>query len=120
LSYENEQYKHMKAVMPKLGQTIETPAGSGQVIALQLMKETVTVRLESDGLEMIFRGEELGLSKPAPSPAQDVETLGRGESEAAEDVEADETVAVTGPAPSRRRRRRRGGRRGSSSADGAS
>jgi cell fate regulator YaaT (PSP1 superfamily) len=27
LSYENDQYRQMKAVMPKLGQTIETPGG---------------------------------------------------------------------------------------------
>ena len=51
LSYENEQYRQMKAVMPKLGQEIETPAGVGQVISMQLLKELVTVRLEDEHAE---------------------------------------------------------------------
>jgi len=46
LSYENDQYRQMKAVMPKLGQAIETPGGMGQVISMQLLKELVTVRLD--------------------------------------------------------------------------
>ena len=40
LSYENEQYRQMKAVMPKLGQSIETPGGMGQVVSMQLLKNS--------------------------------------------------------------------------------
>ena len=50
LSYENDQYRQMKAVMPKLGQEIETPGGMGQVISMQLLKELVTVRLEEENV----------------------------------------------------------------------
>src|SRR5215216_2718074 len=61
LSYENEQYKQMKAFMPRLGQAIETPGGMGQVVSMQLLKELVTVRLEADDVEVTFRCNELGL-----------------------------------------------------------
>ena len=56
LSYENEQYKQMKAVLPRLGQTIETPQGPGLVVSLQVLKELVTVRLAAAGAnqDMVF------------------------------------------------------------------
>ena len=71
LSYENEQYKQMKAVLPRLGQTIETPQGPGLVVSLQVLKELVTVRLSSAGAnqEMVFSSADLGFGK-APAPAQ--------------------------------------------------
>ena len=117
LSYENDQYRQMKAVMPKLGQTIETPGGMGQVISMQLLKELVTVRLEEDNAEATFRSEELGLGgarhqvsvvpeapKPLPvAPAEDMADV------VAAAVAEDPVVAA-----GRRRRRRRGGRRPSS------
>jgi cell fate regulator YaaT (PSP1 superfamily) len=111
LSYENEQYRRMKAVMPKLGQTIETPNGTGQVISMQLLKELVTVRLP-DATEATFRSDELGLeARLASSP---VETSARVESEksAAEVVveSADGPTNDEPPGPARRRRRRRQGR----------
>jgi cell fate regulator YaaT (PSP1 superfamily) len=116
LSYENEQYRQMKAVMPKLGQAIETPAGGGQVVSMHLLKELVTVRLEENGSEVTFRSEELGLGSrgaaagPATTPpAVEPDTSPPG----------DETDAIAGgsgapepPTPGRRRRRRRPGRRG--------
>jgi cell fate regulator YaaT (PSP1 superfamily) len=113
LSYENDQYRQMKAVMPKLGQTIETPGGMGQVVSMQLLKELVTVRLEPDNVEATFRSEELGLSgarqqasmipeagRPIPgAPVEDVADL------VAPTADEESVAAV------RRRRRRRGGRR---------
>jgi cell fate regulator YaaT (PSP1 superfamily) len=112
LSYENEQYRRMKAVMPKLGQAIETPQGTGHVIAMQLLKELVTVRLQDD-TEATFRSDELGLeSRMAIAP---IETSPRLESHSG-DLEAAagsaETAAAEPPGPGRRRRRRRQGRGG--------
>ena len=117
LSYENDQYRQMKAVMPKLGQTIETPGGMGQVVSMQLLKELVTVRLEGDDVEATFRSDELGLggvrqqaivtpeaAKPIPvTPEEDAADLVAPTAE-------EEPVAAAG----RRRRRRRGGRRSNS------
>jgi cell fate regulator YaaT (PSP1 superfamily) len=116
LSYENEQYKQMKAILPRLGQTVETPAGAAQVVGLQLLKELVTVRTP-DGVEAVFSSAELGLRAPAAEvaapPAPVVRTLETTlETAAAEpqpepEAPADEAT----PAASRRRRRRRGARR---------
>ncbi|MDQ3044690.1 MAG: hypothetical protein M3R06_05995, partial [Chloroflexota bacterium] len=63
LSYENEQYKQMKAVLPRLGQNVETTSGPGMVISLQVLKELVTVRLASDNSEVVVAAAELGLAK---------------------------------------------------------
>ena len=112
LSYENDPYRQMKAVMPKLGQAIETPGGVGQVISMQLLKELVTVRLEEENVEVTFRCEELGLGaakprdtvipEPPPTPRMS-------------EVEVPNLVAAIaedepGTTAGRRRRRRRSGR----------
>lgn len=54
LSYENEQYIEMRSVLPRLGQEVETAQGRGHVSVLHLLKEMVTVRLET--------GEDVQLS----------------------------------------------------------
>ncbi|MCA9864692.1 MAG: hypothetical protein KC432_16775 [Thermomicrobiales bacterium] len=119
LSYENEQYRQMKAMMPRLGQSIETPGGSGVVISLHLLKELVTVRLDDDAGEATFRSDELGLqappaAAPAPRPAPAVVERPAPSSEA-EVLEAIVPASPGEPAPARRRRRRRGSKRGSGS-----
>ena len=121
LSYENDQYRQMKAVMPKLGQTIETPGGMGQVVSMQLLKELVTVRLEPDNIEATFRSDELGLGaaraqanviEASPPISVDPEPVAPGPDDsglvAPPEIEDSPVVA------NRRRRRRRNGRRGTS------
>ena len=113
LSYENDQYRQMKAVMPKLGQGIDTPGGMGRVVSMQILKELVTVRLENDDTEVTFRCDELGLAavvhqpsvvqeaeKPVPVPPDNdhVDLVPPA---------ADEELL---PAAGQRRRRRRGRR----------
>lgn len=118
LSYENEQYKQMKAIMPRLGQTIETPAGPGLVVSLQLMKELITVRLEADTSEVVFSSSDLGLREPEPVPAPPAPRITPVSSVADEaaDVEGDPPeLAAAAPddhGHRRRRRRRGGGKRG--------
>jgi len=112
LSYENDQYRQMKAVMPKLGQAIETPGGIGQVVSMQLLKELVTVRLQEENVEATFRCDELGLGaarpresaiqeEPAPVPDTPDDNVVNLVTLTAED----EPVEAAG-----RRRRRRSGR----------
>jgi cell fate regulator YaaT (PSP1 superfamily) len=48
LGYENEQYRSMKAKMPKAGQKVATPMGIASVVGNNPLKETVTVTLESE------------------------------------------------------------------------
>lgn len=117
LSYENEQYRQMKAVMPKLGQILETPKGAGQVISLHLLKELVTVRLEQDSSEVMFACSDLGLGAnrgPAQDPSLPTSSGPTGESDP--EVSSDAAVSVEQTIGSaRKRRRRRGSRRGGSS-----
>jgi cell fate regulator YaaT (PSP1 superfamily) len=47
LSYENEQYQESRQRLPRLGQDVMTESGPGHVHALQILKETVTIRLDS-------------------------------------------------------------------------
>jgi len=48
LVYESEQYREMKAKMPKEGQRVSTPMGEARVIGSNPLKETVLVELESE------------------------------------------------------------------------
>ena len=72
LSYENEQYRQMKAVMPRLGQQIETPNGPGMVVSMQVIKELVTVRLAETHTDATFPAAELGLGGRVQGPAMQV------------------------------------------------
>jgi len=121
LSYENEQYKQMKATMPRLGQPIETPAGPGMVVAMQILKDLVTVRLAADNTDHHFTAADLGLRREEPkaTPPKPVVPLivdnASDEPNRDEDEETTEAVAGAEPASSvlrKRRRRGRGGRRG--------
>jgi cell fate regulator YaaT (PSP1 superfamily) len=118
LSYENEQYRQMKSMMPRLGQPIDTPGGPGVVISLHLLKELVTVRLDEEAGEATFRSDELGLQAPqmvAPAPRPEPVTVVE-QPVLVPEAEAEEAVAAVAPdepAPAKRRRRRRGSKRGS-------
>jgi cell fate regulator YaaT (PSP1 superfamily) len=114
LSYENDQYRQMKAVMPKLGQAIETPGGMGQVVSMQLLKELVTVRLDGENVEATFRCDELGLGTARPKDIMVPEAPARLPVTSEDDL-ADLVAPTAENAPEtatgRRRRRRRSGRR---------
>jgi cell fate regulator YaaT (PSP1 superfamily) len=47
LTYERGQYHDMKEKMPGKGQQVSTPSGDGRVVALNVIKETVSVELGS-------------------------------------------------------------------------
>lgn len=74
LSYENEQYRQQKAVMPRLGQIVETPVGEGMVMSMQILRELVTVKFNSDMPDQSFSLSELGMraaeppARPTPRP----------------------------------------------------
>lgn len=61
LSYENEQYRQAKRILPRLGNTVTTDDGEGTVISLQVLKELVTIRFEdSNEVKTIPAAEVLG------------------------------------------------------------
>ena len=47
LSYEQEQYLEIKSELPARGAWVQTPEGPGEVIAVNVVRETVTVELSS-------------------------------------------------------------------------
>jgi cell fate regulator YaaT (PSP1 superfamily) len=117
LSYENEQYRQMKAVMPRLGQAINSPAGPGMVVSMQILKELVTIRLDSDHTDHVFSSVDLGFKKPEPvaAPVQMKDAAPpRPVQSTSDQVTGDAPIegddASNGEAPRRRRRRGRGNR----------
>ena len=119
LSYENEQYKQMKSVLPRLGQAIQSPAGDSIVVSVQVLKELVTVRLMENNTEVVFASAELGfgngsVDRPAPRLSEMAEVVAvaaevtsPGEATEATENTPMETNAV---AATGRRHRRRGRR----------
>lgn len=61
LSYENEQYRSAKRILPRLGNAVSTQEGTGTVISLQVLKELVSVRMhDSNEVKTIPASEVLG------------------------------------------------------------
>jgi len=46
LTFENDTYKKLKRKMPKLGKKITIEEGRGKVVRQNVLKESITVRLE--------------------------------------------------------------------------
>jgi cell fate regulator YaaT (PSP1 superfamily) len=60
LAYENDFYAEVKKRMPRRGSEVETPQGIGRVVAQNVLRESVDVRLEGDVLAT-FELSELGM-----------------------------------------------------------
>ncbi|MFQ3630151.1 stage 0 sporulation family protein [Roseiflexus sp.] len=54
LSYEHEQYVTVKSRMPRKGTWVQTPDGPGEVVGVNVLRETVIVALASTGLQEEF------------------------------------------------------------------
>ena len=59
LSYEHEGYKEMRRSLPKIGQRCSTPTGEGKVVALNVLRRQVTIRVGNERIEV--GPAELGL-----------------------------------------------------------
>ncbi len=51
LSYEQEQYLEIKAELPTRGEYVQTPDGPGMVVAVNTIRETVTVDVEGNYMD---------------------------------------------------------------------
>ncbi len=49
LAYENEYYAGVFKTMPKIGATVETNEGRGNVVSTNMLKQEVRVKIEKDG-----------------------------------------------------------------------
>ncbi|HPS82359.1 MAG TPA: stage 0 sporulation family protein, partial [Candidatus Limiplasma sp.] len=80
LKYEEDNYEQTRKNMPKIGKDVETPDGFGTVIDLNVLKETVLVRVrKGDSSELKtypvadirwFRPPVAATPKPAPDAAR--------------------------------------------------
>jgi cell fate regulator YaaT (PSP1 superfamily) len=78
LAYEAAQYHEAKALLPRRGLTVNTPAGTGIVIGGNPLKETVLVELESKAeaefplaqIQVKTQVPPAPIEKPAPPEAQ--------------------------------------------------
>ncbi len=50
LGYENKAYCEMRQGLPKAGERVATPQGEGRVVAINILKQIVTVEVEEKGL----------------------------------------------------------------------
>lgn len=50
LSYEVEQYRQIKEQLPKVGQEVHTPSGMARVVGVNVLRESIMARLESEAV----------------------------------------------------------------------
>lgn len=62
LSYEDDFYRESKEVYPDLGETVRTKDGQGQVVAIDVIAETVKVSLEQGHAALTYGVEEVHLN----------------------------------------------------------
>ncbi len=73
LKFEQDHYESTRKRMPKIGKEVETPEGYGTVMDVNVLKETLTVRIfKGDSSEFkTFALEEVKWQKPAAQPTAD-------------------------------------------------
>lgn len=114
LRYEYEAYKDFKQRAPKCGTPVETPAGDAKVVALNVPKETVTIRPLAGGAEVTVPLEALDCSagkgcpcvlRPEAIPRPAVSGLGVAASAVLREAASSEQGTPETPPAARKRRR---------------
>ena len=79
LKYEQDHYEATRKRMPKIGKEVETPEGFGSVVDLNILRETVTVRIfKGDSSELkVFPVDELKWNRPVPQPEREQPAEGK-------------------------------------------
>ncbi|HJZ46316.1 MAG TPA: regulatory iron-sulfur-containing complex subunit RicT [Roseiflexaceae bacterium] len=75
LSYEHEQYLEIKAELPRRGAWVQTPDGPGEVVMVNVVRETVVVELAGSGVHEEFSPAQIS------EATQRVGTVARGRAE---------------------------------------
>jgi cell fate regulator YaaT (PSP1 superfamily) len=121
LVFEHEQYRELRGQLPKVGQMVSTPGGLAKVVGLNVLKQTVTLRLEEGFAHLEMPVDELRLQygtavRPIDAAGEAGAALSAKEGPAPalspSGPPAGEEPAPGDNAGQRRRRRRRRGRRG--------
>ena len=138
LRYEQEAYEELVKGVPKNGAFVETPVGYGNVAQVNLLRQTVKVKLDNDDSLRSFDADEVaavpgGRPKPGETPPHVLKVVPKKKSEPEEKEDswtlppifADDTAAEPSEIPegegakrSNRRRRSRGGKGGSGEKSG--
>jgi cell fate regulator YaaT (PSP1 superfamily) len=69
LVYEQDTYKEMRKGMPKVGKRVETPAGAGKVVELDVLRQRVRVWFDEGGSET-FPADVVRRIEPPPQPGR--------------------------------------------------
>jgi cell fate regulator YaaT (PSP1 superfamily) len=79
LAYEDQDYADIKRKLPKRGKIIDTPHGTGKVIQVNAVKETVQVELDNQVTMEVSQQEleEMGRPKPPPKPQPEPKSSSR-------------------------------------------
>jgi cell fate regulator YaaT (PSP1 superfamily) len=114
LAFEHEQYRELRGKLPRIGQMLSTPAGEAKLVAVHVLKQTVSLRMSDTMTVVEMPMEELrNQYGTAVRPAEMVkqERMSQAAEAPAEKAPGTEPLAAEGGegAP-QRRRRRRGGR----------
>jgi cell fate regulator YaaT (PSP1 superfamily) len=54
LSYEHEQYLEMRGELPRRGTWVQTPDGPGEVTSVNVLKQSLQIKLASSGMEVEY------------------------------------------------------------------
>lgn len=114
LTYEAEFYEEITKKMPKVGKTVVTPDGEGEVFKLNVLEESVSVKIMTDAgepevrqypLEAIHKKEIV--SKPTEAESKKEKDVAKpAEMEAQTEEKDDKKEKADKPKRSRRRRSR--------------
>lgn len=69
LAYENDQYAETKKVLPKVGTSVSTPHGKGVIVGLNVLTESVVVKLQSE-LTVEVKADEVQQTSQNKSPVK--------------------------------------------------
>jgi cell fate regulator YaaT (PSP1 superfamily) len=99
LSYEHEQYRAIKAELPTHGAWVRTPEGPGTVIAVNVVRETVTVELTNGTTIDCTAGQIAAVTEQVATEArartaEGLTPVARGVTEERSNRGRDEDVAV--------------------------
>ncbi len=99
LKYEQDAYEDAHARLPKQGDLVSTPAGKGVVMSIDVLREKVTVRLETEEQadQVTFLAEEVEIlsrrsKKPQACPGCEGKQKHAGEIEFTPDEDAGELL----------------------------
>lgn len=70
LGYENKAYCELRQGLPKAGERVATPQGEGRVVAVNVLKQAITVEIEERGIQEFSPAEISRLAEKAPRPQE--------------------------------------------------